>query len=89
MELGPNGGLVYAVEYLETEFQWLVDKLAPLQGYYLLFDCPGLYTRGQLLGTYLAQLMVVSGQVELYTHNAAMKSILARLQVWPFSYAFS
>ncbi|RKP00187.1 hypothetical protein CXG81DRAFT_13536 [Caulochytrium protostelioides] len=39
--LGPNGGLVYCMEYLETHFAWLKEKLAPYHEHYILFDCPG------------------------------------------------
>lgn len=45
--LGPNGGLVYCFEYLAANVDWLVERLRPLSGKYLLFDCPGqieLYT---------------------------------------------
>ena len=30
--LGPNGGIVYALEVLEENFDWLVDQLAALGG---------------------------------------------------------
>ena len=41
--LGPNGGLLYCMEYLEENLEdWLGEELA---GYgdddYLIFDCPG------------------------------------------------
>ncbi|KAI3426388.1 hypothetical protein D9Q98_008759 [Chlorella vulgaris] len=41
--LGPNGGLVYCLEYLEQNLDWLAERLAPLEaeGCYLLFDLPG------------------------------------------------
>ena len=48
LSLGPNGGLIYCMEYLETNHSWLsshIDKLST--DTYLLFDCPGqveLYT---------------------------------------------
>jgi len=46
--LGPNGGLVYCMQFLVENFAWLVAKLEALEpGTYLLFDCPGqveLYT---------------------------------------------
>ncbi|KAI3972759.1 hypothetical protein MKX01_019417 [Papaver californicum] len=40
--LGPNGGLVYCMDYLEKNLDWLESKLAPLiKDHYLLFDFPG------------------------------------------------
>jgi len=48
MGLGPNGGLVYCMQFLLENFSWLEQKLEALpQGTYLLLDCPGqveLYT---------------------------------------------
>lgn len=41
LNLGPNGGLVYCMEFLEKNLAWLKEKLAPLCGSYLLVDCPG------------------------------------------------
>jgi len=43
LKLGPNGGLLYCMEYFENNFEdWLAKEL---QGYgegdYLVFDCPG------------------------------------------------
>ena len=40
-DLGPNGGLVYCMEYLLSNFSWLEDKLKQLGSQYVLFDCPG------------------------------------------------
>ncbi|KAL5982767.1 GPN-loop GTPase qqt1 [Asimina triloba] len=40
--LGPNGGLVYCMDYLEKNIDWLESKLEPLlDDHYLLFDFPG------------------------------------------------
>ncbi|MQL87383.1 hypothetical protein Taro_019905 [Colocasia esculenta] len=40
--LGPNGGLVYCMDYLEKNIDWLESKLQPLvKDHYLLFDFPG------------------------------------------------
>ncbi|OMO64482.1 hypothetical protein CCACVL1_21723 [Corchorus capsularis] len=40
--LGPNGGLVYSMDYLEKNIDWLQSKLEPLlKDHYLLFDFPG------------------------------------------------
>lgn len=46
--LGPNGGLVYCMQYLRDNVEWLKEKIGGLaEGTYLLIDCPGqveLYT---------------------------------------------
>ncbi|KAG6434736.1 hypothetical protein SASPL_106378 [Salvia splendens] len=40
--LGPNGGLVYCMDFLEKNIDWLEAKLKPLlKDHYLLFDFPG------------------------------------------------
>lgn len=42
MELGPNGALIYCMEYLMENTDWLqeeLNKVAPDD--YVLFDCPG------------------------------------------------
>ncbi|KAF3446545.1 hypothetical protein FNV43_RR11725 [Rhamnella rubrinervis] len=40
--LGPNGGLLYCMDYLEKNVDWLQAKLEPLlKDHYLLFDFPG------------------------------------------------
>ncbi|XP_049517817.1 GPN-loop GTPase 2 isoform X2 [Dermacentor silvarum] len=47
LKLGPNGGLVYCMEYLESNLEWLCEQLAKVRGCYLFIDCPGqveLYT---------------------------------------------
>ena len=53
--LGPNGGIIYAMEYLATNIHWLrqqIDELPPSA--YLIFDFPGqveLYTCSTALDT--------------------------------------
>ncbi|ORY16695.1 hypothetical protein BCR34DRAFT_556435 [Clohesyomyces aquaticus] len=39
--LGPNGGVLYALEELEHNFEWLEQGLKQLGDDYILFDCPG------------------------------------------------
>jgi GTPase SAR1 family protein len=42
LHLGPNGGLVYCMEHLQQNLDWLREKLRPLEtDAYLLFDLPG------------------------------------------------
>uniref|UniRef100_A0A7S1I577 GPN-loop GTPase 2 n=1 Tax=Eutreptiella gymnastica TaxID=73025 RepID=A0A7S1I577_9EUGL len=46
-ELGPNGGFIYCMEYLEQNLDWLNTALGRHPDTYFLFDCPGqveLYT---------------------------------------------
>lgn len=58
-KLGPNGGLIYCMEFLEQNFDWLETKVREAKDTYLIIDCPG--------------------QVELYTHNNALKTVLSKL----------
>lgn len=44
LNLGPNGGLVYCLDYLDSNLDWLQEKLALVQNddaSYVLFDLPG------------------------------------------------
>lgn len=47
LKFGPNGGLVFCMEYLSQNFDWLQEQLDDIEDDYILFDCPGqieLYT---------------------------------------------
>ncbi|XP_061188489.1 GPN-loop GTPase 3-like [Saccostrea echinata] len=47
LRFGPNGGLVFCMEYLSQNFDWLQEQLEEVEEDYILFDCPGqieLYT---------------------------------------------
>lgn len=47
LQFGPNGGLVFCMEYLLENSDWLRDKIGEEDDDYLVFDCPGqieLYT---------------------------------------------
>lgn len=43
MELGPNGALVYCMEYLMENTDWLQEELNSKVATddYVIFDCPG------------------------------------------------
>jgi GTPase SAR1 family protein len=63
--LGPNGAMLYCMEYLEANFDWLVGELDELlQGDagngYVVFDTPG--------------------QVELWTNHESLKRMVERLR---------
>ncbi|GFO43217.1 gpn-loop GTPase 3 [Plakobranchus ocellatus] len=47
LNFGPNGGLVFCMEYLAANFDWLHEQLDDQDDDFFLFDCPGqieLYT---------------------------------------------
>lgn len=57
--LGPNGALMYCMEYLEKNFDWLLDKLKASPSNYFIFDCPGqveLYTHHNSMSKIFAKL---------------------------------
>ena len=41
LDLGPNGGMLYCLEYLEANFDWLESELLKLKTDYVVFDLPG------------------------------------------------
>ncbi|CAB1104123.1 unnamed protein product [Ectocarpus sp. CCAP 1310/34] len=60
LELGPNGGLVYCMEYLLDNMDWLKDELDKFDDdEYIIFDCPGqveLYSHVPVMRNVLDQL---------------------------------
>ncbi|OAD46960.1 GPN-loop GTPase 2 [Eufriesea mexicana] len=55
--LGPNGALVYCMEFLEANIKWLITKLLNLRDHYLIFDCPGqLYTHHKSVSVIVEKL---------------------------------
>ncbi|GFS81875.1 GPN-loop GTPase 2 [Trichonephila clavipes] len=63
IKLGPNGGLIYCMEFLEKKVDWLIDELQKFKDCYLLFDCPGqveLYTHHQSVQK-IVSVLVKSG----------------------------
>ena len=47
LKLGPNGGLIFCMEYLIENIAWLEKKIGEYEDDYLIIDCPGqieLYT---------------------------------------------
>jgi GPN-loop GTPase len=46
LKLGPNGALMYCMEFLETNFDWLLQKMTDTTSNYFIFDCPGKLKNG-------------------------------------------
>ena len=43
LSMGPNGALVYCMEYLADNLEWLHEQLNEGEDDYFLFDCPGAF----------------------------------------------
>ncbi|KAL4226215.1 GPN-loop GTPase 2 [Mactra antiquata] len=59
LKLGPNGGLIYCMEFLEKNFEWLQTSLEQVKDKYLLIDCPGqveLYTHNNSVRNIVTKL---------------------------------
>lgn len=60
LQLGPNGGLMYCMEYLLSNLDWLQDELNQFDDdEYLLMDCPGqieLYTHVPIMRQIINQM---------------------------------
>ena len=66
--LGPNGGVMYALEELEENVEWLEEGLSRLGDDYVLFDCPGqveLFTHHGSLRTVFRRLAKMGYRVRL------------------------
>ncbi|KDR16578.1 GPN-loop GTPase 2 [Zootermopsis nevadensis] len=60
LTLGPNGGLLFCIEFLEKNMNWLLQQLSNYKGHYFLFDCPGqveLYTHHSSMKNITANLL--------------------------------
>ncbi|KAJ1968018.1 hypothetical protein IWQ62_001501 [Dispira parvispora] len=58
--LGPNGGMIYCIDYLCQNFDWLEKRLADYPDTYFIFDCPGqveLYTHHEGLREVVEKLV--------------------------------
>lgn len=68
LKFGPNGGLVFCMEFLLENMEWLEEQIGgqdeAASDDYFIFDCPG--------------------QIELYTHMKVMRRFVDILQSWNF-----
>ncbi|KAJ3029785.1 UNVERIFIED_CONTAM: ATP binding protein [Siphonaria sp. JEL0065] len=59
LQYGPNGGLVYCLEYLVNNIEWLEEQIQNFEDDYLIIDCPGqieLYTHFPIMKNIVASL---------------------------------
>eukprot|EP00474_Spongospora_subterranea_P010328 CRZ10786.1 hypothetical protein [Spongospora subterranea] len=56
MDLGPNGALIFCMEYLIENIDWLTEQLDDFSEDYLIFDCPGqieIFTHVDVMRTFV------------------------------------
>ncbi|KAI1303135.1 GPN-loop GTPase 3 [Halotydeus destructor] len=66
LHFGPNGGLVYCMEYLVKNRDWLEEQMGDYDDDYILFDCPGqieLYTHMSAMRTFVDHLQQLNFRV--------------------------
>lgn len=60
LHFGPNGGLLFCMEYFAKNFEWLIEQLdEETEDDYVIFDCPGqieLYTHLPIMRQFIEQL---------------------------------
>lgn len=52
LQYGPNGGLIYCMEFLMNNIDWFEDEVGSYTDDYLIIDCPGqieLYTHFDIM----------------------------------------
>lgn len=70
LQLGPNGGLLYCIEYVEANLDWLESKMTSHGDCYFLFDCPGqveLYTHQSSVKNMFSQLTKWNFRVGMFS----------------------
>lgn len=78
--LGPNGGVLYALEEVEGNFEWLEGGLRELGGMQVTLFVFVFRGKEKLMAVEDYVLFDCPGQVELFTHHASLRNIFFRLQ---------
>ena len=84
LRLGPNGGLVFCMEHLVENFDWLEEAMDPHDDDYFLI---GMFTNLRIFIFAWDSLRFISdcpGQIELYTHLTVMRQLVDKLKSWDF-----
>ena len=56
-DLGPNGALVYSMEFLEKNLDWLFVEIAKFPDHYFFFDFPGQVNHIIVIWSYYCNLV--------------------------------
>ena len=80
LNLGPNGGLLYCMDFLQANIDWLYHRLELLGDSYIVFDCPGqveLYTHNMSVKKIIERLTKWNIRVSDVCHgNCSVQTIL-------------
>lgn len=66
LHFGPNGGLVFCMEYFAQNFDWLDEAMDDIEEDYIIFDCPGqieLYTHIPVMRQFVDHLQNLNFRV--------------------------
>jgi len=74
---GPNGGLVYCMEYLVENIHWLGEQLADYSDDYLLIDCPGQIE----LYSHLPVMRTVTDHLQKWGYNVCAVYLIDSLMI--------
>jgi GPN-loop GTPase len=75
-KLGPNGGILYAMEELEHNIEWLEQGLGSLGEDYVIFDCPGqaeLFTHHYSLRNIFLKIQKIGYRVCIHSQQIYMR----------------
>ena len=78
-DLGPNGGVLYALEELEKNIEWLQEGLQALSEDYVVFDCPGqveLFTHHGSLRNIFVRIQKLGYRVRIFLSLSYMSFIM-------------
>jgi len=85
LRLGPNGGLVFCMEHLVENFDWLEEAMDPHDDdYFLIGKRKWSYFPTPSWSLFKNRNLDCPGQIELYTHLTVMRQLVDKLKSWDF-----
>jgi GPN-loop GTPase len=85
LEYGPNGGLVFCLEYLCQNMNWLQEQLGDYEDDYLIIDCPGQVE----LYTHLPIMQSITKQFNIWNYKMCSVYLIDSLMIHDTTRFFS
>jgi hypothetical protein len=77
LQLGPNGGILYCMQFLSSNISWLLKEIEDLSGEeqtFLIIDCPGIpFLNG--FNFFLSFFLDFFTNFQLYLRNVLFSSL--------------